>query len=73
MATQHPICHVCSRRIVFGADTIPGHGEVAHQTCQAFARSVNTWPDGTRHLVCLSCGRTFESDSKAQRLCRACR
>jgi hypothetical protein len=73
MATQPPICHVGSRRIVFGASTILGHGEMAHQTCQALARSVNAWADGTRHLVCLSCDRAFESDSKAQRLCRACR
>lgn len=73
MATPHPICRVCSRPIVLGAYTILGHGEMAHLRCQAFARSVNTWPDGIRHLVCLNCGRAFESDSKAQRLCRACR
>ena len=33
----------------------------------------NTWPGGMRELLCLNCGRAFESDSKAQRLCRRCR
>lgn len=36
-------------------------------------RSVNSWPKGVRRVRCLQCGRGFESDSKAQRLCRACR
>jgi hypothetical protein len=37
------------------------------------ARSTNTWPEGVRRMVCLNCDRTFESESKAQRLCRVCR
>jgi hypothetical protein len=74
MATPDPICCVCSRPIVLGAHTILHHRERAHLTCQEeFARPVNSWPDGSRHLVCLNCGRAFESDSKAQRLCQTCR
>ena len=30
------------------------------------------WPEGIRSLPCLNCERTFPSESKAQRLCRAC-
>lgn len=36
-------------------------------------RSVNAWPRRIRHVPCLNCGRAFQSDSKAQRLCKACR
>jgi hypothetical protein len=42
-------------------------------TCRDGLRSINTWPEGVRRMLCLNCDRTFESDSKAQRLCRACR
>jgi hypothetical protein len=71
MATSNRmICPFCSRPIVLGAYTIMGHGEMAHAECR---KSANTWPEGTRHLVCLNCGRAFPSDSKAQRLCKACR
>lgn len=73
MATLNPMCLICSRPILFGAYNILSHGEMAHLTCQGSRRSANTWPEGIRHLLCLKCGRAFESDSKAQRLCRACR
>jgi len=35
--------------------------------------SVNDWPEGRRELLCLACDRRFESISKVQRLCDACR
>jgi len=41
--------------------------------CGDGLRSINTWPAGVRRTLCLNCDRTFESESKAQRLCRACR
>jgi hypothetical protein len=34
---------------------------------------INTWPEGVRRVVCLNCDKIFESESKAHRLCRACR
>ena len=33
----------------------------------------NTWPEGVRRVLCLNCDRTFESESKAQRLRSDCR
>ena len=73
MATLTPMCAICSRPILFGRYHILNRGEMAHLTCPGSRPSANTWPEGIRYLVCLNCGRPFESDSKAQRLCRACR
>jgi hypothetical protein len=73
MSTLTSTCAICSRPILFGGYHILSHGEMAHLTYQGSHRSANAWPDGIRHLVCLNCSRVFESDSKAQRLCRACR
>ena len=33
----------------------------------------NRWPEGIRRLLCLNCSRGFPSESKMQRLCKACR
>jgi hypothetical protein len=57
--------------MLLGAYQILEHGETVHLQCRASA--VNLWPEGIRQLSCLSCGRAFESVSKAQRTCRACR
>ncbi len=73
MATPHPMCSTCLRPLVLGAFSISKHGEMAHLNCQGSLRSANSWPEGIRHLLCLKCGRAFESDSKAQRLCGPCR
>ncbi len=72
MATPNPMCLICSRPIFLGAFSILSRGEMTHLKCQGSPRSVNTWPEGIRYLLCLKCGRVFQSDSKAQRLCRAC-
>ncbi len=68
MATPYPMCPTCSRPILHDAS----NGK-AHLKCLDALGSVNTWPEGIRHLLCLKCGRAFESDSKALRLCKACR
>ena len=47
--------------------------DTAYRTGRDGGRSSNAWPEGVRRVPCLNCGRTFESDSKVQRLCRACR
>jgi hypothetical protein len=73
MATPHPICPTCSRPVLLNAPGTSRYAEMAHLKCQEAPRSVNTWPGGVRHLLCLGCGRNFESASKAQRLCRSCR
>jgi hypothetical protein len=49
------------------------HGEMAHLKCPTSPASGNRWPEGVRQLVCLNCSRRFPSESKMQRLCRACR
>jgi len=36
-------------------------------------RTINTWSEGVRRVLCLNCDSTFESESKIQRLCQACR
>ena len=43
---------------------------MVHVKC---AEPPNSWPGGIRSLRCLNCRRVFQSDSKAQRLCKACR
>jgi len=73
MATPNPMCPICSGPMALGAYRILEHGEMAHLKCRAFLHSVNRWPGGMRLVLCLSCGRAFESDSKAQRICKACR
>jgi hypothetical protein len=73
MATSNPTCPVCSYPMLLGAYRILDHGEMAHLKCWASPDSVNRWPEAVRHLLCLSCGRAFESDSKVHRTCRACR
>jgi hypothetical protein len=59
-------------------DRPPREGPLSYEdttpsTCREYFRSINTWPEGVRRVLCLNCDRTFESDSKAQRLCRVCR
>ena len=73
MATPSPMCPICSHPIMLGACGIWKHGEMAHLKCLDSLHSVNTWPEGMRPLLCLNCGRAFQSGSKAQRLCGACR
>ena len=59
------LCRVCARPI--------GTERSAHVGCQELPESRNDWPDGSRQVSCLDCGRPFQSVSKAQRLCHACR
>ncbi len=66
-------CPLCCRPVLVGAYSIMNHGEMAHLKCPTSPPSVNRWPEGTRHLLCLNCSRSFASESKMQRLCRACR
>ena len=73
MTTLSSTCPVCSSPMPLGAYGILEHGQMVHPQCRASADSVNLWPEGIRHLSCLSCGRDFESVSKVQRTCRACR
>jgi hypothetical protein len=73
MPSLSPTCPLCSHPVLVGAYSISNHGEIAHLKCPAFPVSGNRWPEGTRHLLCLNCSRTFPSESKMQRLCRACR
>lgn len=73
MTTPNPLCPICSGPLLLGAYRMLEHGEIAHLNCRASPQSTNQWPEGIRHLLCLTCGRVFESDSKVQRLCRACR
>ena len=63
--TEITWCRMCARPIVAGT--------TAHLSCQELPESLNEWPDGSRQLRCLDCDRPFRSDSKAQRLCHACR
>jgi hypothetical protein len=73
MAVANSMCSTCRRPIFLGAPASPRYAELAHLKCLEAPRSVNAWPGGSRHVACLGCGRDFESDSKAQRLCRSCR
>jgi Fe2+ or Zn2+ uptake regulation protein len=73
MIPPHLMCPICSEPLLRGAYRTLEHGEMAHLNCRVFPQSTNRWPEGIRHLLCLTCGRVFESDSKVQRLCRACR
>jgi hypothetical protein len=54
-------------------ESLSANGDTTPPTCGNSLRSINTWPERIRRVLCLNCDRTFESDSKAQRLCRACR
>jgi hypothetical protein len=72
MATSRSMCPTCSRPILAGPG-VAGRDATTHLTCAEPLGSVNTWPEGTRHLLCLNCARAFESDSKALRLCKVCR
>jgi hypothetical protein len=69
VSTSSSVCAVCGRAILPGMDTVLRRREMVHLECP----ESNTWPGGMRELLCLNCGRAFESDSKAQRLCRRCR
>jgi DNA-directed RNA polymerase subunit RPC12/RpoP len=73
MRTPGPMCPKCSRPILLSVPGSSPSSQLAHLKCQETPRSANTWPGGMRHVLCLNCGRDFESTSKAQRLCRACR
>jgi len=65
MIPESPRCRMCARPL--GAD------RAAHAGCQDVPESRNDWPDGSRQVSCLDCGRPFQSASKAQRLCHGCR
>jgi hypothetical protein len=56
-----------------GAYRILEHGEMAPLNCQPALHAVNRWPGGTSRVLCLSCGRPVESDSRVPRICEACR
>jgi hypothetical protein len=73
MPVLSPTCPLCLRPIFTGAYSILNHGEMAHLKCPTLTPSVNRWPEGVRHLLCLNCGRAFPSESTFQRLCRVCR
>jgi hypothetical protein len=66
-------CPLCSYPVLAGAYNMSSHGEMAHLKCPPSPASGNRWPEGIRQVVCLNCSRTFPSESKMQRLCRACR
>jgi hypothetical protein len=69
-----PTCPLCSHPVLAGAySSILNHGEVAHLKCPTLPPSINRWPEGIRRLLCLNCSRVFPSESKMERLCRACR
>jgi hypothetical protein len=73
MATPDSMCPTCSRPVLLAAPGARRYTEGAHLKCREAPGSVNAWPGGNRHLLCLGCARPFESASKAQRLCRSCR
>ena len=56
-----------------GREGLASHEDTTHPAFEDGLRPINTWPEGVRRLLCLNCDRTFESESKAQRLCRVCR
>jgi hypothetical protein len=72
MPLPSPTCPLCSRPVLAGAYVL-SQGEMAHLKCPTTPPSVNRWPEGTRQLLCLNCSRIFASESKMERLCRACR
>ena len=73
MAAPNSMCPICSSPIVLGAYRILEEGEMVHVKCGAPFRLANRWPEGIRHVLCLGCGRSLESESKAQRICKPCR
>ena len=73
LATANAMCPICSRPVVLDAHSPSTNRDMAPRDCQDSPRSINTWPEGVRHVLCLNCDRAFESESKAQRLCRDCR
>ena len=73
MPSVSPMCPFCAHPVLAGAYNVSSHGEMAHLKCPTFPVSGNRWPEGVRQLVCLNCSRVFPSESKMQRLCRACR
>jgi len=73
MPLLSPTCPLCSHPVLTGAYNMSSRGEMAHLKCPASPASGNRWPEGVRQLVCLNCSRIFPSESKMQRLCRACR
>ena len=72
MPTVSPTCPLCSHPVL-GAQGISNHGEMVHLECPTSPALGNRWPEGIRQLLCLNCSRIFPSESKMQRLCRACR
>jgi hypothetical protein len=50
-----------------GREGLSSNEDTTHPT------RINTWPEGVRRVLCLNCDKTFESESKAHRLCRVCR
>jgi hypothetical protein len=73
MTAPNMMCPICSGPMVLGAYRILEHGEMVHLECRASPHAVNRWPGGTCRVLCLGCGRAFESESKGQRMCKACR
>jgi hypothetical protein len=73
MTAPSMMCPICSGPMVLGAYRTLEHGEMVHLKCRASPHAVNRWPGGTCRVPCLSCGRAFESESKGQRMCKACR
>ena len=73
MATARSNCPICSSRILPSAGGLLKPGGLAHLKCAEVPDSINRWPEGIRDLLCLNCERAFQSASKIQRLCRACR
>jgi hypothetical protein len=73
LAPPGPTCPVCSRPLSAGAYSSLNQGDMAHPEWPTSPPSVNRWPEGIRNLLCLNCSRIFPSESKMQRLCKACR
>ncbi len=73
MASPPSTCPVCTHPILAGAYRILQNGDILHLACGASSDSVNQWPGGVRQLLCLNCGRAFDSASKVWRRCKACR
>jgi hypothetical protein len=73
MPLLSPTCPLCSHPVLGGAYSISHRGEMTHLRCPTSPAAGNRWPEGTRQLLCLNCSRIFPSESKMQRLCRACR
>jgi hypothetical protein len=73
MPTMSPTCPLCSHPVLVSDYSISDRGEMVHVKCPRSPASGNRWPEGIRQLLCLNCSRIFQSESKMQRLCRACR